>query len=321
VQQAARLPFPPSAEHAGHLHHQSDRFMSSGTGRNRRKALDHFEVIGELGQGAASRILHIRDPATNQHFALKVVIARSPDEQKFLDQAKHEYEVAQKFDHPSLVKVFDIRVTRKWFRDREVRTLLEYVNGVTLEQIKEPGLPLLLVVFTEVAGAVAYMHRCGVFHADLKPNNIMVSGGGQVKVIDFGLAWVRGEKKGRVQGTMGYLAPEQMRDRVVNEATDIFNFGATMYRMLTGRLASAGITSGGSIGVPGKTVITPVLELKPDVPEELCKLVDRCCANRPQKRPGSMVEVANTLTKIRDAMNLSADDLPRLLREIGHGAE
>jgi len=295
--------------------------MSAGSARKKYKALDQFEVLGELGHGAASRILHIRDPASYQHFAMKVVIGRSADEQKYLDQAKHEFEVAQKFDHPSLVKVYDIRVIRKWFREREVRTLLEYVNGATLEQMKEPGLPLLVIVFPEVAGAVAYMHSCDVFHADLKPNNIMVSRSGQVKVIDFGLAWTRGELKGRVQGTMGYLAPEQMSHRVVNEATDIFNFGATMYRMFTGRLASAGIADGGAVVMAGKTVITPVRELKPDVPEALSDLVDLCCANKPLRRPASMVEVARVLTTIREKMSLSIDDLPRLLRQLGHGAE
>lgn len=295
--------------------------MSSGSARRKYKALDHFEVLGELGHGAASRILHIRDPESYQHFAMKVVIGRSADEQKFLDQAKHEFEVAQKFDHSSLLKVYDIRVIRKWFREREVRTLLEYVNGETLEQMKEPSLPLLVIVFIEVAGAAAYMHRCGVFHADLKPNNIMVSRSGQVKVIDFGLAWTRGDLKGRVQGTMGYLAPEQMRHRVVNEATDIFNFGATMYRMLTGRLASAGIADGGAVVVTGKTVITPVRDIKPNVPAGLSDLVEQCCANKPQKRPASMVDVANALTKVRAEMNLSTEDLPRLLRQLGHGAE
>src|SRR5437867_3996636 len=123
--------------------------MSQVPAGKRYKALDHFEVLAELGQGAASRILHIRDPASNQHYAMKIVIRRSADEQKFLDQAKHEFEVAQKLDHPSLIKVYDIRVLRRWFREREVRTLLEYVNGETLEQMEKPAIPLLVAVFAE----------------------------------------------------------------------------------------------------------------------------------------------------------------------------
>ena len=295
--------------------------MSEGISRRKYNALDRFEVLGELGQGAASRILHIRDPESYQHYAMKVVVRRTADEQKFLDQAKHEFEIAQKLDHPSLIKVYDIRVIRRWFREREVRTLLEFVNGETLERMKEPGLPLLLIAFAEVAGAVATMHRSGVFHADLKPNNIMVSRSGQVKVIDFGLAWQRGDRKGRVQGTVGYLAPEQMRDRLVTEATDIFNFGATMYRMLTGRLVTGGITDEGGTFMAGKSVITPVHEMKPDISLELSKLVGQCCANRSQKRPTSMNEVAKSLATIVEGMKLSTEDLPRLLREMGRGVE
>jgi serine/threonine-protein kinase len=293
--------------------------MSTGAVPKKYKALDRFEVLDEIGQGAASRILHIRDPESYQHFAMKIVIRRSAEEQKFLDQAKHEFEVAQKLDHPSIMKIYDIRIIRKWFREREVRTLLEYVNGETLEQMGSPPVPLLVLVFAEVAAAVAAMHRAGVFHADLKPNNIMVSRAGQVKVIDFGLAWYRGERKGRVQGTMGYLAPEQMRDRVVTAATDIFNFGATMYRMLTGRTVSGG-TAGGAAIVSTKLVIVPVHELAPHVPMALSDLVARCCESKPQKRPQSMEDVASTLQKLRAELNLTEEEIPELLRQ-GRGGK
>ncbi len=295
--------------------------MSTVPARKKYKALDHFEILGELGQGAASKILHIRDPESYQHYAMKVVIRRTADEGKFLEQAKHEFEVAQKLDHPSLIKVYDIRVLKKWFREREVRTLLEYVNGESLEQMTNPDVGLLVVVFAEVAGAVSFMHRCGVYHADLKPNNIMVSRSGQIKVIDFGLAWFRGDRKGRIQGTPGYLAPEQLRDRLVTEATDIFNLGATMYRLLTGRLASGGITAAGSSFMGGKVVITPVLEIKPNVPKELSDLVSRCCDNKPQKRPANMAEVSALLTKLAEQMQLTMEDLPRLLRQLGRSDE
>jgi serine/threonine-protein kinase len=287
--------------------------MATGLTRNKPKTLDQFEVLGELGRGAASRILHIRDPHTLQHYAMKVVIRRGADEQKCLDQAKHEYEIAQRFDHPSLIKVYDMRVKRRWFREHEVRTLLEYVHGKTLEQLRSPSVPLLLVVFAAVADAVSHMHRRDVFHADLKPNNIMVSHSGQVKVIDFGLAWVRGEAKNRVQGTFGYLAPEQIRDRVVTEATDIFNLGATMYRTMTGRAAS-GEPGGDREFIASSGILRPAHDMNPEVPLALSDLISCCCERRPQKRPASMAAVAEALGSIIQAMGLSLDGLPALLR-------
>ncbi len=293
--------------------------MSTGPTEKKYKALDRFEVLGELGHGAASRILHIRDPEGFQHYAMKVVIRRTADEQKFLDQAKHEFDVAKKLDHPSLVKIFDIRVIKKWFREREVRTLLEYINGQTLEQMKEPPVPLLAIVFAEVAGAVSHMHRRGVFHADLKPNNVLVSKSGQVKVIDFGLAWRRGEKKFRVQGTPGYLAPEQIKHRIVNEATDIFNLGATMYRLLTGRMAS-GVAGPGNV-VPMQGIVTAAHEINEHVPLALSELVSRCCETKPQRRPQSMNEVGEKLGDVLKALAVTSEDLPRLLRQYERGSD
>ena len=289
--------------------------MISGRTRGQHKALDRFEVMGELGQGAASRILHIRDPESLQHYALKIVIRRTAEEQKFLDQAKHEYEVAQRFDHPALLKIFDIRVIRRWFREREVRTLLEYVNGKSLEQIEKPPAELLVLVFAEAASAMSHMHQRGVFHADLKPNNILVSQSGQVKVIDFGLAWLRGSNKNRVQGTMGYLAPEQLRDRVVTEATDIYNFGASMYRMFTGRTASG---AGSDVNIlPKRGIIIHTEELRPDLPQSLASVIDRCCETKPHKRPQSMYEVGQILNAVAAELKVSNDLLPQLLRRRG----
>jgi serine/threonine-protein kinase len=288
--------------------------MASAPTKLLPRTLEHFEVLEELGQGAASRILHIRDSESMMHYAMKVVIRRTAEEQKFLDQAKHEFDIAQKLDHPSLLKVYDIRLKRRWFRVREVRTLLEYVNGQTLEQLPNLSVPLLAAIFAEVAQAVSYMHRRDVFHADLKPNNIMVANSGQVKVIDFGLAWERGQAKNRVQGTIGYLAPEQMRDRMVTEATDIYNLGATMYRMLTGRSASGTPAAGSGNFIASQGILVPAHELNPKIPFSLDELVSRCCATKPRKRPESMAAVAEDLGAIMQELKISREDLPELRR-------
>src|SRR5438270_53685 len=108
-------------------------------------------------------------------------------------------------------------------------------------------LPQLVQVFKAVADALVHMHRRQVYHADLKPNNILFSRAGAVKVIDYGLAWIKGEKKDRVQGTPEYMAPEQARKKVVNERTDIYNFGATMYRMVTWRLPPSAAPQEGAL--------------------------------------------------------------------------
>ena len=196
-----------------------------------------FTVVGTLGEGAHSKILHVRRAADGKNYALKVVPIGERDDQKYLEQAQHEFRVAQMLDHPNLIKVFALETVKDWmFRVRKAHLLIEYVNGKTLDACPPLPLPLLVQVFERVADGMVHMHRRGVYHSDLKPNNILVSRAGDVKVIDFGLARIKGEVRDRVQGTPEYIAPEQAKHRMVNERTDIYNFGATMYRMLTFRL-------------------------------------------------------------------------------------
>ena len=117
---------------------------------------------------------------------------------------------------------------------------MEYVDGKTLDEVEAPTMAQLVLIFNQVAEALVHMHRRGVYHGDLKPGNIMVTKDGKVKLIDFGTAWLKGEVKNRIQGTPQYMAPESATEKVVDERTDIYNFGATMYRMFTGRYANPG---------------------------------------------------------------------------------
>src|SRR5262249_18855114 len=147
----------------------------------------------------------------------------------------------------------------------------------------------LVQVFERIASGMVHMHRRGVCHADLKPNNVILSRGGDVKIIDFGLAWIKGESKNRVQGTPEYMAPEQAKKSLVNEGTDIYNLGATMYRMVTWRNPPISFTMDqGGIALDAKTwrkVLKPVAELNPQAPPALCDLIHQCLDLDATKRP------------------------------------
>src|SRR5262249_54176309 len=174
--------------------------------------IGNFQVVATLGSGAHSTILHIRRSADAKNYALKVVPITGAEDGKFLEQARHEFRVGQMLDHPNLIKVYALETPRDWlFRIRKVHLLIEYVNGKTLDTFPRIPLPQLVQVFEKVAAAMVHMHRRGVYHGDLKPNNIMLNRTGDVKIIDYGLAWIRGESKGRIQGTPEYMAPEQVR--------------------------------------------------------------------------------------------------------------
>jgi eukaryotic-like serine/threonine-protein kinase len=276
------------------------------------RAIGKCTVLGTLGKGANSSILHIRCSSDGKQYALKVVPIKSKEEQKFLEQAKHEFKVAQLLDHPNLIKIYALETPRDWlFRIRKVHLLLEYVNGKTLDKITGLSIPRLVQIFTQVADGLVQMHRRGVCHADLKPGNIMLSRTGEVKVIDYGLAWIKGERKGRVQGTPEYMAPEQARQATVNERTDMYNFGATMYRLVTFRLPPAAATTTDGVPMSAKIfegLLKPVTELNPQAPADLADLIHKCLAFNPNQRPERMSEIQGALDHLAEDLVISDED-------------
>ena len=221
---------------------------------------------------------------------------------------RHEFRVAQLLDHPNLIKIYSLEILRDWmFRTRNVRLLIEYVNGRTLDT-KPLAVPRLVQVFARVAAGLAHMHRRNVYHADVKPNNIMLSRAGDVKIIDYGLAWIKGESKGRLQGTPEYMAPEQRKLAVVNEQTDIFNFGATMYRLVTLRLPPTpgdiplDARSWRQTAQTGERV--QCLLRRP----KLCSLIHRCLEFNPNQRPERMTQIREELEPMVEGLVRSPDD-------------
>jgi serine/threonine protein kinase len=276
-------------------------------------SIGKFQVVGPLGTGAHSAILHVRRSEDSKHYALKVVPLDGAEDQKYFEQAQHELRVGQMLDHPNLVKIYALEPVKDWlFRTRKVHLLIEYVNGKTLDTVRGLSVPQLVQVFEQTAGAVVHMHKRGVFHADLKPNNILLSKAGQVKVIDFGLAWIRGEPKDRVQGTPQYMAPETHKHKMVNERTDIYNLGATMYRMLTFQLPPSTLSEeDGGLPIDAKMwkrIYKPVEEVNPKVPPALAQLVNQCLSYNARERPERMSEIQGTLDHLADDLVTSPDD-------------
>jgi len=266
-----------------------------------------YRVVNVLGTGAGSTILLITDKtAGGKRYALKVVKRHDADDDVYIAQAMHEYEVSQKLNHESIVKIHDMRVKKAWFRVTCVELLMEYVEGQTLDEIEAPGIKQLVPIFIQVASALGHMHRRGVYHGDLKPSNIMVTEDGRVKLIDFGTAWIRGEDKNRVQGTPQYMAPESATERVVDDRTDIYNLGATMYRMFTGRHAQQGIPI--LSDAASRKLVSPIL-IQPAIPGAVNDTILACLEMSPDRRPVGVFEIKNQLGAAARQLGLRPSDL------------
>jgi eukaryotic-like serine/threonine-protein kinase len=265
-----------------------------------------YRVINQLGAGAGSTILLISDKtAGGKRYALKVVRKQDADDEIYVQQALTEFEAAKKLNHPAIAKIHDCRLKKAWFvKVKGVELLMEFVDGKTLDEIEAPELGQLVLIFCQVVSALTHMHRRGVYHSDLKPGNIMLTKSGQVKLIDFGTAWVRGQEKHRIQGTPQYIAPEQANEKVVDEKTDIYNLGATMYRMFTGRFAQPGIPKPGD-----DRKLTPPIKVNPRMPAALNELILASLSIDPNRRPAGMFEMRDQMSAIAKGMGLTEVDL------------
>src|SRR5262249_10691179 len=114
------------------------------------------QVLDELGQGAGSRILLILDKKSGRKFALKVVRRQNSDHDIYIEQARTEFQAAQRLNHPTLLKIFDCRVKKAWFRVTGVELLMEYVDGRTLDEIDDPKIDFLILVFCRVSAGMAH---------------------------------------------------------------------------------------------------------------------------------------------------------------------
>ena len=268
-----------------------------------------YRVVGPLGTGAGSTILQIADRSRGgQRFALKVVKRQDADDDKYISQAQTEFEASQKLNHPSIARIYDSRVKRNLlFKVVSVELLMEFVDGKTLDEVEAPTMAQLVLIFNQVVDALVHMHRRGVYHGDLKPGNIMVAKDGKVKLIDFGTAWMKGEVKNRIQGTPQYMAPESATEKLVDERTDIYNFGATMYRMFTGRYANPGSTP--RTGENLKQKVPAPIQINPNLPGTLNETILACIQVSPERRPAGMFEVQHQLAAVAKYLGLEQVEL------------
>ena len=255
-----------------------------------------FDVVATLGEGAASKLYRVRDKH-GKEFCLKRVVKNSPSQQRFIDQAVTEYEVSKHLDSPLIRQVYKLIRQRALLRTSEVLVLMELVEGRTLETVKFKGMIGYCKLFHAAAKALQHMHEAGYVHADIKPNNIMVTKAGMVKLIDFGQSCKNGTVKERIQGTPDYIAPEQVKRQPITPKTDIFNLGATMYWLLTGQRVPTMMPRkdrNDTIQLRTEEVektLRPPIELVPTCPPALSNLIIECVAKAPENRPSHMQEV------------------------------
>jgi serine/threonine-protein kinase len=286
--------------------------MSVATGDNMPKALFGFDVIDFIGEGAGSAIYAVNHPSNGQLYALKYVRPKNDKEQRFIEQLVAEHEVGRLVQYAGLRRTIELMTKKTLLRKvTEAGLLMELFDGIPLERRLPKTMAQTIDVFIQTARALEALHHMGYCHCDLKPNNILVDSGGQVKVIDLGQACKIGTAKSRIQGTPDFIAPEQVKCEAVTARTDVFNLGATMYWTLSGSKLPTLFTVGKKENsfLLDTRIPTP-RDLNAQVPEVLSNLVMECVKTSPARRPAGMMDLARRLEVIQHATRQPRD--PRL---------
>ena len=269
----------------------------------RPKSLFGYDLIEFIGEGAGSLIYAVTDPVTSQLFALKHVTRKTDKDVRFIEQLENEYNVGRNLIHPGLRRVIDFKCNRTILRKiTDAALVMELFDGHPLETNLPTDLIAILDCFIATAKALASMHDSGYVHCDLKPNNILLGSAGEVKVIDLGQACPVGTVKARIQGTPDFISPEQVKCQPVSKATDVFNFGATLYWALTGqKLPTLFTIKKGENSFLVDAQLKAPHDLNPSVSQPLSAFVMECVRTVAAKRPADMHEVVRRLEILRHA--------------------
>jgi tRNA A-37 threonylcarbamoyl transferase component Bud32/sugar lactone lactonase YvrE len=269
--------------------------------------LDHYEILEVIGRGGTGIVLRARDSKLLRVVALKVLAAAlaasGSARQRFAREARAA--AAVRDDH-----VIDIHAVCD---DGPLPYLvMEFIDGCTLETLLRKGGPLevkqILRIGIQAASGLAAAHKQGLIHRDVKPANILLENGVQrVKITDFGLARAVDDasltQSGLIAGTPLYMAPEQAAGEPIDPRTDLFSLGSVLYELCTGRPAFRASTTMAVLRRVCDETPRPIRAVNPDVPEPLCRLIERLQAKKPADRPASAKEVAETLTRLLAGLN------------------
>jgi serine/threonine protein kinase len=206
--------------------------------------LGRYRILGELGRGAMGIVYRAEDPVLDRQLAIKTVFvpADDADRREYEARFTQEARAAGKLGHPGIVTIYDVG------REGEVVYMaMELLEGVDLgaqAAMRRFSVTEAVSIVERVADALAFAHDRGVVHRDIKPPNIMLVGGGRVKIMDFGIARMRSSdlktQTGLMMGTPRYMSPEQVAGRQVDQRSDIFSLGTVLYELLTGTKLFAG---------------------------------------------------------------------------------
>ena len=271
-----------------------------------------YEATHLVARGGMAQVYRAMDLQLDRPVALKVLFPELSVDRTFVERFRREAQAAANLSHPNIVPVFD------WGEDDgSYFIVMEYIDGRPLSAVLRDPAPVppnqIATIGAGVAAALAFAHRHGVVHRDVKPGNVLITPDGGVKVTDFGIARAVNTEEsltqtGAVMGTAAYFSPEQAEGKAVDSRSDIYSLGVVLYEMAVGKPP---FTGDSPVAVASKHVRdTPVLprEANPLVPVALEAVIMKAMAKLPDDRYRSAEELRADLLRFADGRPVEAGD-------------
>lgn len=261
--------------------------------------INRYEIIMKIGSGGMADVYKAKDHVLNRLVAIKVLKQEYSTDATFVKKFRVEAQSAAGLSHPNIVNVYDVG------EDNGVYFIvMELVQGITLKNYIDMKGKLdireALNISVQIASGLSAAHENRIIHRDIKPQNIIMSRDGKVKVTDFGIAKVADSTTvtTTAAGTVHYISPEQARGGYSDERSDIYSLGITMYEMVTGRVPFEGETNVAVALMHIQSEITPPRQLEPSIPVSFEKIILKCTQKKPERRYASARELIADLRKV-----------------------
>jgi serine/threonine-protein kinase len=272
---------------------------------------NRYTLIEPLGGGGMAEVYLAHDEVLDRNVALKILREQYAGDEEFVERFRREAQSAARLTHPHIVSIYD----RGRSEDGAYYIAMEHVPRGTLKArisrdgALDPG--MATGVALQIADALSEAHENGVIHRDIKPQNVLVTRTGDVKVTDFGIARAAAApltSTSAILGTAGYMSPEQAMGEQVGPQSDLYSLGVVLYEMLTGDLP---YNAESPVALAMKHVHEPSRsprEVNPNVPEPLDTVILKLLAKNPEDRYASAAELADDLERIRSGLPPAAAD-------------
>ena len=261
---------------------------------------ERYEILEKIGSGGMSVVYKAKCHTLNRLVAIKVLKEEFASDENFVSKFKMEAQAAARLSHPNIVNVYDVVDEENLHY-----IVMELIEGITLKSYIEKKELLdskeAIGIAIQVAQGIAAAHEQHIIHRDIKPQNMIISKDGKVKVADFGIARAVSSQtvnSSAAVGSVHYISPEQARGGYCDERSDIYSFGITLYEMVTGRVPFEGDNTVAVALAHLEDPVVPPGDYNPQVYPGLEDIILKCTKKKPDRRYGSMEEVIHDLRRV-----------------------